>query len=155
METIGKIRLKLSGAAGINDLEQALTMAQASASKYLELELLLELGKAQRDLQQFDLALAALRQGLEVATAVDAKNEVSAFHLLLAELYEQMNDVARALAHFKQHQVFKEQVAGEKSRTAPASATSPTPHVRLRAHRHQAKASGSHCWRCNVLSAWG
>ena len=35
--------------------------------------------------------------------------------MLLAELNEQMNDAARALAHFKQHQAFKEQVAGEKA----------------------------------------
>ena len=66
-------------------------------------------------MQRLDLALAVLQQGVAVAAAIDAKSELSTAHLLLAEVYEQMGDAAQALAHFKQHQAFKELVAGEKA----------------------------------------
>jgi signal transduction histidine kinase len=113
-KAIGKIYLKLKKATGIPALEQALAMARAQASQYLEAELLLELGAAHRDLHQFDLAFEAVQQSLVVAATIDANYELSSAHLLLAEIYEQMGDAAQALAHFKQYQVLKEKIAGEK-----------------------------------------
>ena len=114
-KTVGKIDLKLGKAAALPTLGKALAMAQAMAAKGIEVEILLELGKAQRDLEHFDLALEVLQQSAAVAATIDAKNELSATHLLLAEVYEQMGAAAQALAHLKHHQAFKELVAGEKA----------------------------------------
>ncbi len=114
-KTVGKIHLKLGNATGIPVLVQALAMAQGLASQYLELELLLELGIAHRDMGHFDLALEALHQGVIVAAAIDAKNELATAYLRLAEVYEQAGDATQALAHFKQHLTYKELVAGEKA----------------------------------------
>ena len=114
-KTVGKIHLKLGKASGISMLEQALAQAQALASQYLELELLLELGIAHRDMQHFDLALEVLQRSVAVADTVDAKHEMASAHLRLAEVYEQMGDATQALVHFKQHMTYQERLASEKA----------------------------------------
>jgi signal transduction histidine kinase len=96
-------------------LDKALTLSRAQDSKITETQLLLTLGRAYLDTHQPDRALDALRQGLAVATAIDARSELAAAHLRLAETYEQVGDAVQALAHFKQHQAVKELVAGEKA----------------------------------------
>ena len=115
-EFTGKIYLKLGDmAAALVALDTALAQSKGLESKVIEAQILLDLGQAHLGSQRLDLALAVLQQGVAVAAAIDAKSALSTAHLLLAEVYEQMGDAAHALAHFKQHQAFKELVAGEKA----------------------------------------
>ena len=115
-EIVGNIHLKMGDtAAAISSLDTALALSRTLGSKVTESLILLDLGQAHRAMQRLDLALENLQQGVAVAAAIGAKSELSTAHLLLAEVYEQMGEPAHALAHFKQHQVFKELVAGEKA----------------------------------------
>jgi signal transduction histidine kinase len=115
-EFTGKIYLKMgNAAAAILALENALALANVLESKVIEAQILLDLAQAHLDIQCLDQALSYLQQGAAVAEAIAAKSELSTAHLLLSEVYERTGDAAQALAHFKQHQAFKELVAGEKS----------------------------------------
>ncbi len=80
-----------------------------------EVVILLELGQTNRAADRLVLARACLEQAAAIARSIDARSEQAAAHLLLSEVYEQLGDAGQALAHFKQHQAFKELVAGEKA----------------------------------------
>lgn len=113
---IGNIRLQMGDtAAALADMETALALAQAMTAQVIEAQILLDLGAVQLASQRPDLALDVLRQSVAVAAAIDAKGELANAHRLLAEAHEALGDAVQALAHLKQHQAFKELVAGEKA----------------------------------------
>ena len=146
-KTVGKINLKLGKTAAIPSLGKALAMAQALESKVIEVEILLELGKTHRDMQQLDLALEVLQQGVAVATTIDAKSELSTTHLLLAEVYEQMGDAAHSAGALQAAPGAQGTGRRRKSRTAPASAASGPRHRNAPGKRPRSPACARSNWR--------
>ena len=91
----------------IHYLEQALALSGSLESKVTEPLILLSLGEAYRDIQQFDSALTHLQQAVAIAQSIDAKSELFKGHLLLSEIYQQQGDLAQALHHFKEYHAFR------------------------------------------------
>lgn len=112
----GKLHLQEGDAgAALVSVQTALAMAQAIGSQVTATQILLDLGQMQRDLHDRDAARATFAQCVAVATASDLKIDLASAHRQLAELCEEEGDAHGALAHWKQHQVFKEIVVGEKA----------------------------------------
>ena len=96
-------------------LDEALAASRRTSSLVTEVVILLELGQTNRAADRLVLARACFEQAASIARSIDARGEQAAAHLQLSEVYEQLCDAPQALAHFKQHQAFKEMVAGEKA----------------------------------------
>ena len=96
-------------------LDQALAASHTLHSPVTEVVSSWSWAGPYRAAHRLDLALTYLQQGLTVAGAIDARNELFNTHLLLSEVYEELGDAAQALAHFKRYQSFTELVAGEKA----------------------------------------
>lgn len=108
-------RLMGDAPQGIRYLEDALAAARGLPSLSTEVAVLLELGQTYRAAQRLDLAQEFLQQAATIAAAIDGRYELAEAHRQLSDLYEQRGDAAQALAHFKQHQKYKEMVTGEQS----------------------------------------
>ena len=108
-------RLMGDAPEGIRYLEDALAAARSLPSLPTEVAVLLELGQNYRAAQRLDLAEEFLQQAATIAAAIDGRYELAEAHRQMSDLYEQVGDAAQALAHFKQHQKYKEMVTGEQS----------------------------------------
>ena len=115
-EILGKAcRLLGDISQSLQYLDEALAASRRTSSLVTEVVILLELGQTNRAAERLFLARACFEQAAAIARSIDARSEQAAAHLQLSEVYEQLGDAGQALAHFKQHQAFKELVAGEKA----------------------------------------
>ena len=115
-EILGKAcRLLGDIAQSLQYLDEALAISRRTSSLVTEIVILLELGQTHRAADRLSLATACCEQAAAIARSIDAPSEQAAAHLQLSELYEQQGEAGQALAHFKQHQAFRELVAGEKA----------------------------------------
>ncbi len=96
-------------------LDEALAASRRTSSLVTEVIILQELGQTNRAADRLVLARACFEQATSIARSIDARGEQAAAHLQLSEVCEQLGDAPQALVHFKQHQAFKEMVAGEKA----------------------------------------
>ncbi len=113
---IGKAHLKLGDTRQATaNFAEALALSRKIESKVTESLILLNLGQAYREVQQLDLALDYVQQGVTTAQSIHTNNELFKGHLLLSEIFEQQGDFVQALHHFKQYHAFKELVLGEKA----------------------------------------
>lgn len=62
-----------------------------------------------------EIALPHLEQALQGFQEIDQLQEVSECHQLLSELHERQGDLVRALHHYKQFDLVKEQILSEKT----------------------------------------
>jgi signal transduction histidine kinase len=116
LDLIGKSNLKLGNPEeAIRYLGEALVSSGNLESKVTESLILLNLGQAYDDMQQFDRAKDYLLQSIKTAQSIEARGELYKAHLLLSEIYEQQEDFAQALYHFRRHYEFKELVFNEKA----------------------------------------
>jgi signal transduction histidine kinase len=77
--------------------------------------ILFDLGQTYRDMQRLDQAVEVLQRALALADSINAKSESFNAHLLLAEIYGELDNPVQALDHYKQFHALKELVHGEKA----------------------------------------
>jgi tetratricopeptide (TPR) repeat protein len=112
--TLGEIYLGLKDLARAEDsLLQALALARENRAGSDELQCLLNLGKVYQDQHNDQAALTTLQSALSLSrTSNDRRGEFQC-HQMLSEIYERQGDLARALHHYKQYHLVKEQVFNE------------------------------------------
>jgi signal transduction histidine kinase len=114
--TLGKVHRALGDTEqSLSELEAALGAARRLGSPMSEVQILMELGRSCCVAGQHLRGLEYLQMAATMAGETDGRSELAEVHLLFAEIYEQMGDAARALAHFKQGKQINEQLFGEKT----------------------------------------
>lgn len=102
-------------AEALAPLEASLPLAQAEGSAYIGLVSMIALGHVYRHLDQLAAALTALQDSLQRAETLDHTLYRYRCHETLAELYEAAGQWHKALIHYKQFHILKEQVFNEQN----------------------------------------
>ncbi len=89
--------------------------AQVATAIHSNVELVCALIKSSELLRLHGDPASAIAQLLQALTLTTSQKQLFECHLLLAELYEDAEQYAAALQHYKQYQTLKEQVFNEKS----------------------------------------
>jgi tetratricopeptide (TPR) repeat protein len=112
--TMGEIYLGLKDFAKAEEsLLQALSLAREHKAGPDELQCLLNLGKVYQYQHNDQAALSTLQNALSLSrTSNDRRGEFQC-HQILSEIYERQGDLVRALQHYKQYHLVKEQVFNE------------------------------------------
>lgn len=71
---------------------------------------LLAIGEAQMNLQMLDKAKKNIKESLKIFVESDIKSNINKSHLLLSKVFEEENNSARALYHFKQHKLYEDSI---------------------------------------------
>ena len=112
--TLGEIYLGIRDFAKAEEsLLQALSLARENKAGSDELQCLLNLGKVYQYQHNDQAAFSTLQNALSLSrTSNDRRGEFQC-HQILSELYERQGDPVRALQHYKQYHLVKEQVFNE------------------------------------------
>jgi tetratricopeptide (TPR) repeat protein len=114
LSTMGEIYLGIKDLVSAEEyLSQALELAREKKAGSDELQCLLNLGKVYQYQHNDQAALSTFQNALALSrTSKDRRGEFQC-HQLLSEIYERQGDLARALYHYKQYHLVKEQVFNE------------------------------------------
>lgn len=114
LSTMGEIYLGIEDFVRAEEyLSRALVMAREKKAGSDELQCLLNLGKVYQHQQNDQAALPTFQSALSLSrTSNDRRGEFQC-HQLLSEIHERQGDLVRALQHYKQYHLVKEQVFNE------------------------------------------
>jgi tetratricopeptide (TPR) repeat protein len=114
LSTMGEIYLGIKDFVRAEEyLLQALTLARENKAGSDELQCLLSLGKVYLYQHNDQAAYSTFQSALSLSrTSNDRRGEFQC-HQMLSETYERQGDLVRALQHFKQYHLVKEQVFNE------------------------------------------
>ncbi len=96
---------------------RSLKIREKLNNKNIELTSLLNLGKLYVEMKRPDDALNVLLKALKFAREFDSRPKLYKVHKVLAEVYEQKNNLKKALHHLKAHQEVKEDVFNNEMST--------------------------------------
>ena len=91
----------------------SLSLLEECGNKFYSIDALVSAGKLFINQKQ-DKGLAYLRKALILAEELSAENECAKINILLSSYYEETQDFAKALHHFKRFSFFDEKVRHEK-----------------------------------------
>ncbi len=116
LNNLADIYLKLGRVQeGVAQLEESLALARQHGQIELEADVLLALGKIQRQLQQTPEAIQTLQTAVSLATDLGYRKLLLEAHEQLAAIYEESSDLAQALAHYKQFHAVRELLFNEEN----------------------------------------
>ena len=111
LDTLGQIYLnQLDFAEAHTYFEKSLELAVSNGVTSDKAVALLRIGQLHSRQAEADQALFYLGQALQLLEATDQKVELSECHLLLSGVYEGREDFSKALQHYKQYHLLKEQI---------------------------------------------
>ncbi|MCB9420665.1 MAG: tetratricopeptide repeat protein [Ardenticatenaceae bacterium] len=114
LSTLGEIYLGIENLVSAEEyLLQALKMAHDKKARPDELQCLINLGKVYQYQQNNQDALSTLQKGLSLSQTANDRRSQFQCHQLLSEVYERQGDLVKALHHFKQYHLVKEEVFNE------------------------------------------
>ncbi len=114
LSTMGEIYLGIKDLASAEEyLLQALILARAKNAGSDELQCLLNLGKVYQCQDNDQAALSNFQDALSLSQTSNNRCGEFQCHQLLSEIYERQGDLVKALQHYKQYHLVKEQVFNE------------------------------------------
>ena len=112
--TLGEIYLGIKDFAKAEEsLLRALSLARENKAGSDELQCLLHLGKVYWHRRNDQAALSTFQNALSLSRASNDRRGEFQCHQMLSEIYESQGDLTRALQHYKQYHLVKEQVFNE------------------------------------------
>ena len=114
LSTMGEIYLGIKKLVKAEEyLSQALTLAREKKAGSDELQCLLNLGKVYQGQDNDQAALFTFQEALSLSHTCNDRRCEFQCHQLLSEIYERQGDLVKALQHYKQYHLVKEQVFNE------------------------------------------
>ena len=112
--TLGEIYLGIKDFAKAEEsLLRALSLARENKAGSDELQCLLHLGKVYWHRRNDQAALSTFQNALSLSRASNDRRGEFQCHQMLSEIYASQGDLTRALQHYKQYHLVKEQVFNE------------------------------------------